>query len=51
MEDKELNRLEKMLAGIREVCSNYHENLSIGTVIRSIESRINYYKKQKRNET
>lgn len=48
MEDRKLRRLERMLAGIKEVCSDYHEYLSIGTVIRSIESRINYYKKQKK---
>ena len=48
MEDKEVGRLERMLANMKEMCSNYHEHLSLGTIIRNIESRINYYKKQKK---
>lgn len=47
MEEK-IQKLEEMLKHTRELCSHYHEQSSIGTIIRSIESKLNYYKKLKK---
>lgn len=46
MEEK-VSRLEKWYNTLKEVCDGeYHQNLSIGTIMRSIQSKLNYLKKK-----
>ena len=50
MEEK-VSRLEKWYHTLKEVCEGeYHSNLSIGTIMKSISLKLDYLKKQGKKE-